>query len=254
MARPLNFINVFYTAGQLACRQVAVCNGESCSVVLPCRQLGKLLNFSLLNQPHCFEFLIAIYHADCMRTFDKKMRHFICKKNISMLRLPYVQLFILSIIKNDMHLFRQLFDYIQPADLEFCPYITPEQFNYSKLYRESERCTLSSILLLFRHIRCNDIQIQMLRKVLTKLRQPHILTQIHILECDKYNIQVYNTAIATIASMPPVLNFNTARLDIKFLSTMNIKKEKKTILNATGKYWPAGPCTPLQKPIYIKKF
>lgn len=155
-------------------------------IALPNPAIGNLIKFDAMRDPK--NHVLAHYWAEHYLSYVP------AKKIIDM---PYVQLFIMTIIKSDMNNFRLIYKYIKSSDLEACKYISQHQFKPN--YTGTECETISqSILALFRHINLNKTQMTMLNSVLKKLSLTHIAYQIFMLECDKYNVTMYNIAAIRI--------------------------------------------------------
>jgi hypothetical protein len=217
---------------------------------LPDAALGQLIDFEQLKTNFNLHVLVK-YWVDNYLIFSKKILGMFKAFNgvanpqlkAELEKLPYVQLFIMSIIKADDVMFRRLYPYIDTSDLEMCHFISENQFSEqytSVLYDEQCKVT-QSILKLFRHIRANKIQTVMLRAILKKMTLQHIVYQIYMLECDKFNITMYNIAalyVDKLVKLSGCIVDHTSWATWPYIHMPAIEHEQPSALYATGPNWP----------------
>ena len=216
---------------------------------LPDAALGQLIDFEQLKTNFNLHVLVKYWVGSYM-IFSKKILGMFKAFNHAfnpqikdeLEKLPYVQLFIMSIIKADDVMFRRLYPYINTSDLEMCQFINQNQFDkqYDGLYNEQCKMT-QSILKLFRHIRANKIQTVMLNAVFKKMTLSHIIYQIYMLECDKFNITMYNLAaiyVEQLVRLSGCIVDHTSWSTWPYIHMPAIEYEHASALYATGPNWP----------------
>ena len=214
-------------------------------IILPNAALGQLIDFEQLKTNFNSHMLVKYWVGNYM-IFSKKILGMFKAFNgfansqlkAELQKLPYVQLFIMSIIKADDVMFMRLYPYIETSDLEMCRFITEHQF--SEQYNEQGKMT-QSILKLFRHIRANKIQNVMLSAIFKKMTLSHIVYQIYMLECEKYNITMYNIAalhVDKLVRLSGRIVDQTSWATWPYIYMPAIEHEEPSALYATGPNWP----------------
>jgi hypothetical protein len=248
---------------------VVKCGGEelhiqsefAAEITLPNAALGRLIDFEQLKTNCNLYVMLVKYWVGSYMIFSKKIlgmfKAFNKQVNLQLKtelqKLPYVQLFIMSIIKSDDVMFMRLYPYIDTSDLEMCHFITENQF--SEQYNDGlhdeqskvSQCKVTqckvtqSILKLFRHIRANKIQNVMLSAIFKKMTLQHIVYQIYMLECEKYNITMYNIAalhVDKLVRLSGCIVDHTSWATWPYIHMPNIEHEEPSALYATGPNWP----------------
>lgn len=208
-------------------------------ITLPNAALGRLIDFEQLKI-NVNSHVLVKYWVGCYKIFNKKILkmfkafgtfHPLLKVELE--KLPYVQLFIMSIIKSDDIMFGRLYPFITTCDLEICYYISQSQFTNSEIHKGTQ-----SILTLFRYIRINTKQNAMLNAILKKMSLYHIVYQIYMLECDKYNIAMYNIAAAYVTGQQMAMSEQSLVNSYQWPCMLFIKNEQPSALYETGPNWP----------------
>ena len=240
------------------------CGGEelhiqsefAAEITLPNAALGRLIDFEQLKTNCNSHVMLVKYWVGSYMIFSKKIlgmfKAFNKQVNLQLKtelqKLPYVQLFIMSIIKSDDIMFMRLYPYINTSDLEMCHFITENQFSeqyhdglHDEQFGVSQCKVTQSILKLFRHIRANKIQNVMLSAIFKKMTLQHIVYQIYMLECEKYNITMYNIAalhVDKLVRLSGCIVDHTSWATWPYIHMPNIEHEEPSALYATGPNWP----------------
>jgi hypothetical protein len=235
------------------------CGGEelrirsdfNAQITLPNAALGRLIDFEYLKM-YPISHILAKYWVGHYMIFNKKiLRMFKSfgafpspQLRFELEKLPYVQLFIMSIIKSDAVMFDRLYPFIDTSDLEMCYYVSQHQFSgkYESTPEEERQETIvQSILALFRHIRINKTQTAMLNAILKKMTIQHIVYQIYMLECDKFNVPMYNLVAVHVEQLVMLFGYpvdKTLWSTWPYIHMPNIEREIPSAVYATGPNWP----------------
>ena len=201
------------------------------SIKLPNAALGRLIDFEQIDT----QYMLAIYWAGHSRRFSEIVPHSQLIQHEAP-DIPYQSLFIMSIIKSDLTLFNKLFKHIKTSDLEICPAICMWQFTD---HIERKELVAQGILTLFRYIRANRKQNIMLGLILRKLSIAHIVSQVYILECNKYNVAMYNIIAAHVEHAAKYAGVQiTAWSTWPYIKMPMINQEILSNLSMVNHLWP----------------
>jgi hypothetical protein len=200
-------------------------------IKLPSAALGHLIDFEQIDT----QYMLAIYWAGHSRRFGEIVPHSQLIQPTAP-DIPYQSLFIMSIIKSDLTLFNKLYKHMTTSDLEICPAICMWQFTDQIERKES---VAQGILTLFRYIRANRKQNIMLGAVLRKLSIAHIVSQVYILECNKYNVVMYNIIAAQVERVVKWAGVQaTAWSTWPYIKMPMINQELPSNLSMVNHQWP----------------